>query len=254
MILLLSLMLGVVLLSWANGQLRGDLLSRGVLKCFMFPALIPDALARTIACLATATPIKGLSPWTDGEPLFIAGNCPVERLGLPLSSVLRTIALITASLILVLNVPGLSTMIPSPETLEIAAQRGPEAFFSKFATSTKQWLGGGAEVILALVMLAGMTLAAGLRHAEAIATLCVFVGFTALMQAGDWLGIRMSTFGNGWFMQRFYEAEFGKALILLALISTATTLGLLVLHAVPASIGKLRPRRVNNTGRLVSQS
>ena len=63
MILLSCLVLAIALMSWGIGQLRGDLLSRGVLKCFLFPALIPDVIARTITCLATATPIRGLSPW-----------------------------------------------------------------------------------------------------------------------------------------------------------------------------------------------
>ena len=48
MLLLSCLILSIALMTWAIGQLRGDLLSRGVLKCFLFPALLADALALTV--------------------------------------------------------------------------------------------------------------------------------------------------------------------------------------------------------------
>lgn len=254
MILLSCLILAIALLSWAIGQLRGDLLSRGVLKCFLFPALIPDALARTITCLATATPIRGLSPWKDGEALLLEGTCPVRRLSLPLGSVLRMLVLIAASVTCVLKIGPLSTLLPSPQTLEFAAQRGPGAFFAELIPAFSEVTALGMPALLAISVLAAMTLAAGLRNGEAIAALLVGGGTVGVLQLGDWIGLRLSPFSNGWFLQRFYEAEFGKALILLLISSLAITTLLLILHAVPASIGRLRPRPVNPQGQLLTRT
>ena len=254
MILLSCLILAIALLSWSIGQLRGDLLSRGVLKCFLFPALIPDALARTITCLATATPIRGLSPWKDGEALLLEGTCPVRRLSLPLGSVLRMLVLIAASVTCVLKIGPLSTLLPSPQTLEFAAQRGPGAFFAELIPAFSEVTALGMPALLAISVLAAMTLAAGLRNGEAIAALLVGGGTVGVLQLGDWIGLRLSPFSNGWFLQRFYEAEFGKALILLLISSLAITTLLLILHAVPASIGRLRPRPVNPQGQLLTRT
>ena len=254
MILLSCLILAIALLSWAIGQLRGDLLSRGVLKCFLFPALIPDVLARTITCLATATPIRGLSPWKDGEALLLEGTCPVRRLSLPLGSVLRMLVLIAASVTCVLKIGPLSTLLPSPQTLEFAAQRGPGAFFAELTPALSEVTALGMPALLAISVLAAMTLAAGLRNGEAIAALLVGGGTVGVLQLGDWIGLRLSPFSNGWFLQRFYEAEFGKALILLLISSLAITTLLLILHAVPASIGRLRPRPVNPQGQLLTRT
>lgn len=254
MILLSCLILAIALLSWAIGQLRGDLLSRGVLKCFLFPALIPDVFARTITCLATATPIRGLSPWKDGEALLLEGTCPVRRLSLPLGSVLRMLVLIAASVTCVLKIGPLSTLLPSPQTLEFAAQRGPGAFFAELIPAFSEVTALGMPALLAISVLAAMTLAAGLRNGEAIAALLVGGGTVGVLQLGDWIGLRLSPFSNGWFLQRFYEAEFGKALILLLISSLAITTLLLILHAVPASIGRLRPRPVNPQGQLLTRT
>ena len=254
MLLLTCLILTLVLLSWAIGQLRGDLLSRGALKLILFPALIPDALARTITCLATATPIRGLSPWKDGEPLLIEGNCPVRRLSLPLGSVLRLLLLVAASVTCVIKIGPLSSIIPSPEILEYAAQRGPVAFFSEFSKTLPEASSLSLSALLAVAGLAAMTLAAGLRNSEAIAALIVGSGTVGILQMADWLGVRFSPLSNGWFIQRFYEAEFGKALILLTIVSAVISLSLILLHAVPASISRLRPRAVNPEGHLLPRT
>ena len=254
MLLLSCLILSIALMSWAIGQLRGDLLSRGVLKCLLFPSLIPDVLARTITCLATATPIRGLSPWKDGEPLLLEGDSPVRRLSLPLTSVLRVSVLIAASVTCVIKIESLSNLLPNPKTLEFAAQRGPEAFFAKLLPTTAEASALGLPALLAVAALAAMTLAAGLRNSEAVATLLVGGGTMGIMQFGDWIGLRFSPFSNGWFLQRFYEAEFGKALILLLIISLCLTVLLMLLHAVPASIGRLRPRPVSAQGRLLTRA
>ena len=254
MILLSCLVLAIALMSWGIGQLRGDLLSRGVLKCFLFPALIPDVIARTITCLATATPIRGLSPWKDGEPLLLEGTCPVRRLSLPIGSVLRVLFLITASVFCVLKIGPLSQILPSPQTLEFAAQRGPAAFFAELAPSFGEVASLGLPALLAVSGLAVMTLAAGLRNSEAIAAMLVGTGTVGVLHITDWIGFRLSPFSNGWFLQKFYEAEFGKALILLVTISIGITSLLLLLHAVPASIGRLRPRPVNPQGQLLTRT
>ena len=254
MLLLSCLILSIALMTWGIGQLRGDLLSRGVLKCFLFPALIPDVLARTITCLATATPIRGLSPWKDGEPLLLEGTCPVRRLSLPLGSVLRITFLIAASVTCVIKIGPLSSILPNPQTLEFAAQRGPGAFFDELLPTFAEVSALGLPALLAVAGLAAMTLAAGLRNGEAIAAMMVGGGTVGVLQMGDWIGLRLSPFSNGWFLQRFYEAEFGKALILLMIISLSLTTLLLLLHAVPASIGRLRPRPVNPQGHLLTRT
>lgn len=251
MLLLSCLILTVALLSWAIGQLRGDLLTRGALKFFLFPALIPDVLARTITCLATATPIRGLSPWKDGEPLLIEGDCPLKRLSLPLGSVLRLLLLVIASVTCVIKFGALSAVIPSPETLEYAAQRGPVAFFAEFGKTLPGVATLGLPTLLAVAGLAAMTLAAGMRNSEAIAAILVGSCTVGVLQLADWIGFRLSPLSNGWFLQRFYEAEFGKALILLTIVSAAISLSLILLHAVPASISRLRPRPVSPEGHLL---
>ena len=254
MLLLTCLIVTITLFSWAVGQLRGDLLSRGMMKCLLLPALIPDAIARTVTCLTTATPIHGLSPVKDGEPLLLEGECKVKRLALPLGSFLRAGLLVAASLYCVLQFTDLSAAIPSPESLEFAAQRGPGAFFHLIGeayagvSSLEFW------TLLAVLMLAAMTLAAGLRTAEAAALFVAGGALVGVMQVADWVGFRLGIFSNGWFLQRFYEAELCQALILLSVLSLTMTSVLLLLHAVPASVGRLRPRPVSHSGHLLTRS
>ncbi len=88
MILIAALLLSMVLMLWGIGHLRGDLLTRGPVKLALSPALIFDGLARTLSCLATATPVIGLSPWRDGAPFLIEGQCTLQRLGVPLTTAL----------------------------------------------------------------------------------------------------------------------------------------------------------------------
>jgi hypothetical protein len=76
MILLAALLFSLVLMLWGIGHLRGDLLTRGPVKLVLFPGLILDGLARTLSCLATATPVVGLSHRDAGgfRRVFPAGG------------------------------------------------------------------------------------------------------------------------------------------------------------------------------------
>ncbi|OUU23965.1 MAG: hypothetical protein CBC13_04265 [Planctomycetia bacterium TMED53] len=224
------------------------------MKCILFPALIPDLLARTLTCLATATPINGMSPWRDGEPLLLEGDCRVQRLALPLGSFLRLSALVGASLFCVLKFPQLSAVVPSPESLEFAAQRGPGAFFHSLGNSFSGVATLDMPALLVVVALAAMVLAAGLRTREAMAGALAGVGVVGVFFFAEWIGFRLGVFSNGWFLQRFYEAEFGKALIVLTLLSLLVTGTLMLLYAVPASVGRLRPRPVSTRGHVLTQS
>ena len=89
MFLMAFLLILLIVMLHGVGRLRGDLLTRGAVKASLFPGLLPDSLARTFACLATATPVVGLSPWRDGAPFLIEGECPLKRIGVPLATVFR---------------------------------------------------------------------------------------------------------------------------------------------------------------------
>ena len=129
-----------------------------------------------------------------------------------------------------------------------AAQRGPGAFFQYLGKSFSGIAALDFPALMAVVSLAAMVLAAGLRTREAVAGALAGVGAVGVFFFSEWIGLRFGVFSNGWFLQRFYEAEFGKALIVLTLLSLLVTGTLLLLHAVPASIGRLRPRPVTARG------
>ena len=120
MFLMAFLLILLIVMLHGVGRLRGDLLTRGTVKASLFPGLLPDSLARTFACLATATPVVGLSPWRDGTPLLIEGECPLKRIGVPLATVLRLGVLFCGFITVILMFPVAAQTVPDPDTLWLA--------------------------------------------------------------------------------------------------------------------------------------
>ena len=87
-----------------------------------------------------------------------------------------------------------------------------------------------------------MVLAAGLRADETLSALLVGGGFIGVLEGAHWLGLRFGVFTNGWFLQRFYEADAGRALVMLVMVAIAMVVLLAAMHGIPMLMQKIRPR------------
>ena len=244
MILMAILLLLLVVTLYGVGRLRGDLLTRGPVKLALSPGLLPDSLARTFACLATATPIVGLSPWRDGTPFLIEGECPVNRIGVPLATLFRLLVLFSAFIAVVLLLPAAAATVPDPETLSHAYEKGIGTLITTVLVAPFSWLGTGLISWWTLAWLGAMVMAAGLRPGETASAFLVSGGVIALLEGAHWLGLQFGVFSNGWFLQRFYEADAGRALVFLVLVSVMTLTVLAAMHWIPMLIQRLRPRPI----------
>lgn len=244
MILMVILLLMLVVTLHGVGRLRGDLLTRGPVKLALSPGLLPDSLARTLACLATATPIIGLSPWRDGTPFLVEGDCPVKRIGVPLATAFRLLILFSAFIGVVLLLPSAAQTVPDPETLLHAHEKGFGTLVTTVLVTPISWLGTGLLSWWILAWLGSMVLAAGLRPGETVSALVVGCGAVAGLEGAHWLGLRFGAFSNGWFLQRFYEADAGRALVLLVIVSVLTLTVLAAMHWIPMLFQRFRPKPI----------
>lgn len=242
MFLMALLLILLIVTLHGVGHLRGDLLTRGTVKTSLFPGLLPDSLARTFACLATATPIIGLSPWRDGTPFLIEGECPVKRIGVPLATVFRLAVLFCAFVAVIVLFPVAAATVPDPETLARALKSGTGTLASTVLSAPFSWLATGFYAWWSLALLAAMVLAAGLRADETVSALLVGGAAIGVLEGAHWLGLRFGIFSNGWFLQKFYEADAGRALVMLVMVSVAMVLFLAALHGIPMLMQKIRPR------------
>ena len=229
MLLMAFLLILLIVMLHGVGRLRGDLLTRGTVKASLFPGLLPDSLARTFACLATATPVVGLSPWRDGAPFLIEGECPLKRIGVPLATVFRLGVLFGGFITVILMFPVAAQTVPDPDTLWRAFESGDGKLTSTLLSAPFSWL-------------AAMVLAAGLRADETLSALLVGGGFVGVLEGAHWLGLRFGVFSNGWFLQRFYEADAGRALVMLVMVTIAMVVLLAAMHGIPMLMQKIRPR------------
>ncbi|MEC9476284.1 MAG: hypothetical protein VX764_04525 [Planctomycetota bacterium] len=244
MILMAILLLLLLVTLYGVGRLRGDLLTRGPVKLALSPGLLPDSLARTLACLATATPIIRLSPWRDDTPFLVEGECPVKRIGVPLATAFRLLVLFAAFVSVVLLLPVAAATVPDPETLSHAYEKGIGTLLTTVLVSPFAWLGTGLISWWTLAWLGSMVLAAGLRPRETGCALLVGGGVIALLEGAHWLGLKFGAFSNGWFLQRFYEADAGRALVLLVIVSLITLSVLAAMHWIPMVVQRMRPRPI----------
>jgi hypothetical protein len=242
MILLAALLFSLVLMLWGIGHLRGDLLTRGPVKLVLFPGLILDGLARTLSCLATATPVVGLSPWRDGTPFLIEGECTLQRLGVPLTTAFRLGALYLGFSVVVLWMPEAMQLVPDPAFLGRSLEHSIGAFSTALLSAPFELLATGLVTWCLLAWLAVTVLAAGLRPRECGVAMLMGTAIVGVMEAAQWLGLRFGAFTNGWFLRRFYEAEAGRALVLMALVAAAVLATLTTMHLIPMLVQKIRPR------------
>lgn len=242
MLLMAFLLILLIVLLHGVGRLRGDLLTRGTVKASLFPGLLPDSLARTFACLATATPVVGLSPWRDGAPFLIEGECPLKRIGVPLATVFRLGVLFCGFITVILMFPVAAQTVPDPDTLWRAFESGDGKLTSTLLSAPFSWLATGFYAWWTLALLAAMVLAAGLRADETLSALLVGGGFVGVLEGAHWLGLRFGVFSNGWFLQRFYEADAGRALVMLVMVTIAMVVLLAAMHGIPMLMQKIRPR------------
>lgn len=241
MFLMVFLLLLLLLTLHGIGHLRGDLLQRGPVKLALSVGLLPDSVARTFACLATATPVVGLSPWREGTPFLIVGECTLKRIGVPLATLFRLAVLFSAFVAMVLLMPATAAVVPDPQSLSKALETSVGTLFGMLAAVPYSWLASGLVAWLALAFLAAMVLAAGLRARETVSALLLGAGSLGLLEGARWLGLQFGAFSNGWFLQRFYEADAGRALVLLLLVGGAVMAFLALLHLVPMALQKIRP-------------
>lgn len=241
MILIAVLLLSAVLMLWGIGHLRGDLLTRRPVKLAMFPALIFDGLARTLSCLATATPVVGLSPWRDGAPFLVEGQCTLQRLGVPLTTALRLSVLLFGFSAAVLWLPEATSTIPDPGSLQQSYQLGSGHLAARVLSAPVELLATGVTTCLLVAWLGAMVLAAGLRGRDTAAAVLLGAILFAGLELAAKLGLRFGTFTNGWFLSRFYEVEAGRSLILLLLVEVAVLLVLSAMHLIPMLVQKIRP-------------
>ncbi|MDE0960653.1 MAG: hypothetical protein OSB09_07720 [Planctomycetota bacterium] len=245
MILTAALLFLMVLMLWGIGRLRGDLLTRGPVKLALFPALIFDGLARTLSCLATATPVVGLSPWRDGAPFLVEGECSLQRLGVPLTTALRLGVLLLGFSGAVLWLAEETSVIPDPGSLQQSYELGSGHLFDRLLSAPVDLLATGVISWLMVAWLGAMVLAAGLRGRDSVVALLLGSGVYGGLEVAHWLGLRFGTFTNGWFLRRFYEAEAGRSLILLLLVEVAVLALLSAMHLIPMLVQKIRPGAEN---------
>jgi hypothetical protein len=137
--------------------------------------------------------------------------------------------------------PVTAAVVPDPQSLSKALETSVGTLFGMLAAVPYSWLASGLAAWLALAFLAAMVLAAGLRARETVSALLLGAGSLSLLEGARWLGLQFGAFSNGWFLQRFYEADAGRALVLLLLVGCAVIALLAVLHLVPMALQKIRP-------------
>ncbi len=242
MILTAVLLALLILMLWGVGRLRGDLLTRGPVKLALFPGLIFDAMARTLSCLATATPVMGISPWKDETPFLVESECSLKRIGVPLTTVLRVGVLFVAFSSTVFYLPEMMSVVPAPGSLQQSLEFSVSAFGGKLLSAPIDLLSSGMATWGILAWLGAMVLAAGLSGRESLAALGLVALLAGALEGAHWLGLRFGTFTNGWFLRRFYEDEAGRSLVLLVLVTSAVLALLATMHLVPMLVAKIRPR------------
>ncbi|NRA75337.1 MAG: hypothetical protein HRU16_05290, partial [Planctomycetes bacterium] len=166
----------------------------------------------------------------------------VKRIGVPLATMLRLAVLFCAFVAVIVLFPVAAATVPDPETLARALKSGTGTLASTVLSAPFSWLATGFYAWWSLALLAAMVLAAGLRADETVSALLVGGTAIGVIEGAHWLGLRFGIFSNGWFLQKFYEADAGRALVMLVMVSVAMVLFLAALHGIPMLMQKIRPR------------
>ncbi|MFN0057536.1 MAG: hypothetical protein ACKVX7_03690 [Planctomycetota bacterium] len=218
------------------GVLLAKHLVRRWVKVVLLPAFTIDATFRILACLVTATKIKGFHPLTESKPFLEIDRPPIRHIG-PALFICCRLALLLTGLVVGLNattlisesgfyLPLIDERTVSTGRLDTGSWRVSWENLLELPTA---FVDLNPLLFIGLIYVAtGVLLAAALTFREYVAALYALIAFQMVILVLSWLGAGWGFLSRAWFIQKFYVPSFWAvfSVIVLYTIVLSSTIAL----------------------------